>query len=128
SVTWDKCALGRARGQEADGEPEATFSTGLGLRDLTGHDTARDSRDKGDGKDAGRSAGLGDSGGLPVSAKLACDIDTVVGCAGIVSWHLYPVSAAGFFDQHAVAFRVSAGDRVSSRRCDRGCGSGGALH
>ena len=104
---------------------ESAFSAGIGVRHSAGYHPAGDRRDSGNGQDAGRSVGVGDSGGLPVPAKLARDADTALGCPGIVGWHLYSVSASWFLDQHAFAFRVGSGDRIGRRRCDRGGGSGG---
>ena len=70
------------------------FPSWIGLRHLAGYHPAGDRRDSGNGQDPGGSAGTGDPGGLPVPAKLACDVDPAFGCPGFVGWHLYSVSAA----------------------------------
>ena len=60
--------------------------------------------------------------------ELARHVDSISGRAGFADRHIYTLSVAWFLDQHAVALRPGARDRLGCGRRDCGGRGGGAPH
>ena len=91
------------------------FPQDLGFCGGAGYHARGHRGNEGDRHDAGDRAHSGDFGGVPISAELALDVDSVAGGSGFADWHVCVFPAVRIFDQYAFAVWPGAGDWARGR-------------